>query len=133
MTKQARSFQEAEPAVSCSHQLGMLYRSPRCTLLNSGSPWSLLLLLAWPRALHSHGSCSTLHGISAPTSSSLSWQGCFAILGGANREEDPNKELYRTWECLGNCARGGSESFQLTVSLKSSHVLGLVLAMGCTM
>lgn len=35
-----------------------------------------------------------LPDVSAPTSSSLSWQVCFASLGGASREEDPNKELY---------------------------------------
>lgn len=75
----------------------------------------------------------TLPCVSALTSSSLSWQVCFASLGGANREEDPNEELYCTWKHLGNCAREGSESFQLTVVLKSPHVLGLVLAAGCTM
>lgn len=56
MTKQAHS---TESRACRGLQLGMLYWPPGLTLLNSGSPWSLLLLLlAWPRALHNHGRCS---------------------------------------------------------------------------
>lgn len=48
-----------ESRACCGMQppMGMLYWPPALTLLDSGSPWSLLLL-AWPGALHNHGSCS---------------------------------------------------------------------------
>lgn len=92
MTEQAHSTESR----ACSPQLGMICCSLGLALLSTGSAWSLLLLLARPRALHSHGSSDSnpsQHHCSNQQQLVLA-KVAFASLGGASREEDPIKELY---------------------------------------